>query len=557
MAIPPFCDQLGYMEKNRTSLYVLDWNEPWPGVFDRAAFREGLLREVLPPYLYQRRWFGGKSSTLKQVIFDHIVRVNIPGRETFFLVLEVLFAENFVQHYFVPLTIATDSELPEGAVPLARLSGTQGEALLVDALFIEDFRSWLFHAIDQEQQYPFDHGMLRFSHGSHLEEGLFSGKVDSRLLGADQSNTSIIYGEKYFLKVFRRLFRDANPDLEMVYFLTEETGYGNTPSYVGKLYLDFPGMFEVSLGLMQEKLDNEGDAWKWMLNHTHRLVRQNEGLAAVRKDAASRSFFKGFAPAELSTETRSFLGEELIRDVQLLARRTAEMHIALSSTFERTSFNPVPYNSDYTVWLKNRLMFQFDNRYSLVEKNLYKLQGLARRYALQFLEKKPLIINTFLGFDENKLTGRRIRIHGDYHLGQVLRRDGDFYIIDFEGEPESTIRDRKVKQSPLKDVAGMFRSFHYALYAAIFLGEPVEGGEEVWSMHAEPVYELLCGIFLHTYYELAFHHSLAIGYLPEITYLLKYNLLEKAVYELGYELNGRPDWAIIPLTGIMQLLPKE
>jgi maltose alpha-D-glucosyltransferase/alpha-amylase len=172
------------------------------------------------------------------------------------------------------------------------------------------------------------------------------------------------------------------------------------------------------------------------------------------------------------------------------------------------------------------------------------------------LDKKNSIRKRFTRFDWTKLKGERIRVHGDYHLGQILVKDDDFFILDFEGEPESTIRDRKVKQPPLKDVAGLFRSFHYAIYATIF------NNKEQLSLHSqdqlfkagEILYSYITGIFLGTYVTETQNANLNLGYNQERIFILKYCLLEKAVYELGYELNSRPEWAIIPLKGISNII---
>ena len=161
----------------------------------------------------------------------------------------------------------------------------------------------------------------------------------------------------------------------------------------------------------------------------------------------------------------------------------------------------------------------------------------------------------FVDFDWTKLKGERIRVHGDYHLGQILVKEDDFYILDFEGEPESTIRDRKVKQPPLKDVAGLFRSFHYAIYATIFNNEEHYPQERDELFRAgELLYRYIIGLFLGTYTHYVQEANLNIGYNQERIFLLKYSLLEKAVYELGYELNSRPKWAVIPLKGISNII---
>ena len=232
------------------------------------------------------------------------------------------------------------------------------------------------------------------------------------------------------------------------------------------------------------------------------------------------------------------------------------MHIALGSEFEETAFTPAHYNGDYTVWLKNKMLYQFQNRLNIVENNIHKLEGLALTLANEFLDKKNSIRKRFVAFDWTKLKGERIRVHGDYHLGQVLVKDNDFFILDFEGEPESTIRDRKVKQPPLKDVAGLFRSFHYAIYATVFNNseQHYKATQESLFHASEILYRYITGIFLGTYVTETQNANLNLGYNQERIFILKYCLLEKAVYELGYELNSRPQWAVIPLKGISNII---
>jgi trehalose synthase-fused probable maltokinase len=201
------------------------------------------------------------------------------------------------------------------------------------------------------------------------------------------------------------------------------------------------------------------------------------------------------------------------------------------------------------------LLYQFQNRLNTIENSMHKLDGLALELANEFLEKKNIIRKRFVDFDWTKLKGERIRVHGDYHLGQVLVKDDDFYILDFEGEPESTIRDRKVKQPPLKDIAGLFRSFHYAIYATIFNNtESYKQEQEHLFEAGEVLYQYLKNVFLGTYVSKVQEANLNIGYNQERIFLLKYAMLEKAVYELGYELNSRPRWAVIPLKGISNII---
>ena len=372
----------------------------------------------------------------------------------------------------------------------------------------------------------------------------------------DQSNTSVQYNDKFFFKVYRRLFRDANPDLELTKFLSDECEFKNSPKYGGSISWVKNQYATLSIGIMQEKIDNIGEAWNHTLDMMKGYFERIEATDISVKDIQSVEDFAFISPDDLKSDFRLLISDDVLIKVEQMALRVAQMHVALFSNKIATKFNPIGFNGDYTVWLKNRIIYQVNARFILVEENLNKLKDLGKEYAEMFVSNREEITTQFLAFEENRLNSSRIRIHGDLHLGQILMtEDDDFYIIDYEGEPESTIRDRKVKQTPLKDVAGMLRSFHYAVYATIFdENNKYSLSQEKLFEAGEKYYRALIGVFLNKYVETAMDDNLDIGYASEIRYLLKYHLLEKAVYEIGYELKARPDWVIIPLTGIKQIL---
>jgi maltose alpha-D-glucosyltransferase/alpha-amylase len=377
----------------------------------------------------------------------------------------------------------------------------------------------------------------------------------SRFMGLEQSNTSIVYNEKYVLKFFRRIYSDKNPDYEMSRFLSDKKDFKNTPSYLGSINVVDSDNEYITIGLMQELVPNEGDAWEYMQKELHKVFSNLEYKNINIDELPTIDLFFRLNIHDVPPRIIDWVGLNVFLKVQMLAKRTAEMHIALGSEFEDTAFTPTHFNGDYTVWLKNRMLYQFQNRLNTIENNLHKLDGLALELAHEFLDKKNIIRKRFVSFDWTKLKGERIRVHGDYHLGQVLVKDNDFYILDFEGEPESTIRDRKVKQPPLKDVAGMFRSFHYAIYSTIFNNQDnYKHTQEELFKSGELLYRYLIGVFLEMYTTEVQKANLNIGYEQECIFLLKYSLLEKAVYELGYELNSRPRWAVIPLKGISNII---
>lgn len=526
-----------------------NFNNTWEELLENKEFIKVFLSDVLENYIIKQRWYGGKASKLKYIELAEYFRIKQHEEVYYGLILEVNFTEAFYQHYFLPIAFVSDKSFAQDDRILP-ISIQNQEGFIIDAINLEAFRKVVFERI--LTALPKDKTRVRY----HRSE-LFTGCAyeSSRYMGFEQSNTSIIYNEKYVLKFFRRIYADRNPDYEMSRFLSDKKDFKNTPAYLGSIQIKDSDNTNITIGLMQEMVENEGDAWDYMLKEFHKVFQNLETKNIDISRLPHTEDFGRLEIRQIPAQIIDWVGLNVFTKIQTLAKRTAEMHIALGSEFEDTAFTPTHFNGDYTVWLKNRLLHQFQNRLNTIENSLHKLDGLALELANEFLEKKNIIRKRFVDFDWTKLKGERIRVHGDYHLGQVLVKDNDFYILDFEGEPESTIRDRKVKQPPLKDIAGLFRSFHYAIYATIFNNaDAYKHGQELLFEAGEILYTYLNSVFLGTYVEKIQAANLNIGYSQERIFLLKYAMLEKAVYELGYELNSRPRWAVIPLKGISNII---
>jgi len=526
-----------------------NFNEKWEELLESEAFIKVFLSDVLENYIVKQRWYGGKASKLKYIELAEYFRIQKDGEVYYGLILEVNFVEAFYQHYFLPIAFVSDESFAQDDRILP-ISIQNQEGFIIDAINLEAFRKVVFERI--LTALPKDKTRVRYHKSDLFRDCKYE---SSRYMGLEQSNTSIVYNEKYVLKFFRRIYADRNPDYEMSRFLSEKKDFKNTPVYLGSIQIKDSDNTNITIGLMQEMVENQGDAWEYMLTEFHKVFSNLELKKIDISKLPQTEDFGRLEIRDVPAQIIDWVGLNIFNKIQTLAKRTAEMHIALGSEFEDTSFTPTHFNGDYEVWLKNRLLYQFQNRLNTIENNLHKLDGLALELANEFLEKKNLIRKRFVDFDWTKLKGERIRVHGDYHLGQVLVKDDDFYILDFEGEPESTIRDRKVKQPPLKDIAGLFRSFHYAIYATIFNNaEAYKQDQEHLFEAGEILYQYLKSVFLGTYILKIQEANLNIGYSQERIFLLKYAMLEKAVYELGYELNSRPKWAVIPLKGISNII---
>ena len=507
------------------------------------------LSDVLENYIQKQRWYGGKSNKLKYIELSDSFRIQKNKEVYFGLILEVNFEEAFYHHYFLPIAFVSNNNIElENKILEIELEGKSG--FIVDAIHEEPFRKVVYERICEAL--PLDKTPVQYHKSLDFNYPLYE---SSKFLNLEQSNTSIIYNDHFILKFFRRIYADKNPDYEMNRFLSHTKEFKHTPKYLGSVNIVDSEDTNITIALMQELVPNNGDAWQYFLKELHNIFLLIDKKDINLKELPNIELFKRSSIDQLPNKIIDWVGLNLLEKIKLLAHRTAEMHCTLGSEFTETSFTPSHYNGDYSVWLKNRLTYQFENRLRLTENNLHKLKGYPLELAKEFLENKNAIRKRIVSFDWTKLKGERIRIHGDYHLGQILVQNDGFCILDFEGEPESTIRDRKVKQPPLKDIAGLFRSFHYAIYSTIFNNqEAYLKDKEVLFEYGELLYKYFISVFLETYRDVTQKANLSIGYTNERVYLLKYCLLEKAIYELGYELNSRPDWTIIPLKGIANIM---
>jgi maltose alpha-D-glucosyltransferase/alpha-amylase len=385
--------------------------------------------------------------------------------------------------------------------------------------------------------------------------------------GGEQSNTSAMFDDKFILKLFRRVTPGVNPDLEIGRQLTEHQDLSIVPAVAGALeYREDSGRL-FTLGVLHQLIPNVGDAWKFTLDELNRYFERvqstdihefdshaAEGVPAARSLAADvrRS------PFELSPEDPPPLAQHMIGGflslAETLGRRVGELHVALANA-GGTAFAPEPFTRLYQRSLYQSMRGQARNTFEMLRAQRGRLSDENRERVEHLLGCERSLYSKFGELTHGLIEAQRIRCHGDLHLGQVLYTGTDFVIIDFEGEPERAVSERRIKASPLKDVAGMLRSFHYAAHAALrgqshaFIMQhpdvPIEEWASYWSVWVS-------ASFLRSYLEAAEPGRFLPTNRRELETLLRAYLLEKTLYELRYELNNRPDWVSIPLEGLSQ-----
>ena len=384
------------------------------------------------------------------------------------------------------------------------------------------------------------------------------GALAHSVLRAEQTNTSLTYADRFIAKLIRHPEEGTNPDLEVGRFLTEKAGFPHTPPVAGAIEFRRDGTESMTLAILQGYVVNHGDAWRYTLDA---LGRYFERMLGKRQEMPSPPL-PAASPLELAAASPPPHVPRLIgsflQSAQLLGNRTAELHLALASRQDDPDFAPEPFTTLYQRSLYQSIRSMAGQNLQLLRKGLSRLEGATRKQAERILEREGEISIRLRALLSRKIEALRIRIHGDYHLGQVLFTGKDFIIIDFEGEPARSLSARRLKRSALVDVAGMLRSFDYAARAVLL------GHAEAAPIRKEDREALLpwatfwtrwvSAAFLRSYLETAAAAPLLPRDREKLATLLNTYLLEKALYEIGYELQSRPEWLPVPLDGIERLL---
>jgi len=384
-------------------------------------------------------------------------------------------------------------------------------------------------------------------------------RMISRVGSAEQSNTSIIYGRELILKLFRRLQPGENPDVEIGRFLTEIARFPHIPPFLGEISITPANGEKTTVAMLQGLVENHGDGWAWFLEQLA-LVFEKVPVSAPPVETGAPSFLRAPEPMPQQAEAAG----PLLEAARLLGKRTAEMHLALSSHTDNPGFSPEPFTAEDLSADAERIEAQLRSTLEALRPQLANLDEATADSAALLLSRRVELLGRARSIADEKAAGLRIRIHGDFHLGQTLRtgRDGepaDFVLLDFEGEPARSLAERRRKQSPLKDVAGMIRSFSYATHAALdrYLERSGEGSQaaasESLGAWARWLENAASAGFLASYRETIAINPALLPPVDQAQALFEAYLLEKALYELLYELNNRPAWLRIPISGILSL----
>ncbi len=505
----------------------------------RSTGKAPLETSILPSYLAKRRWFAAKDQTLKSVRLA--VAAQLPGtkREIVLAEIETETARGTTR-WQLPLTIFWEDEpavaLP-GQLALARARRGRRVGLLTDGFAVPEFAHAMAGALAVGATIATADGEIRFEATPGRSDALqLPADADVMWLSAEQSNSSLILGDKVMLKIFRRVSGGEHPEAEMGKHLTNQ-GFANVPPQLGEVVRVAGDGLRHSLAVAQGFIRNQGDAWSWTLNHLERAL---DDLGA----RAANTQGDGTAQAQAD----NIADYEAIAAV--IGRRLGEMHQILARPSDNPDFAPVEASEkDAESWAQ-RATLLVEEALDVLDHQQSWTQDRDRERAATLVGQKAALTSAIRELARHGVGSRMTRIHGDFHLGQVLVASGDAYLIDFEGEPSRPLAERRAKASPLRDVAGLLRSFDYA--AAALINRKALGATLVTDAQRDEMLlrfrEDASTAFLGAYWQ-----ATGSSVEPSETALLDLFLVEKAAYEVLYEAANRPAWLSVPLGGLAAL----
>ncbi len=532
--------------------------DSWDRLLDGPAAER--FERALTRWLPQRRWFGGKAKDILAVQIVEAIPFAVDGERMYLGMLRVSYTDGDPDTYFLSLAYAdgdeAETQIAKGnAIARVRVRGSESEGLVYDAVTSESFCRELLSTLPRRRRLRGLEGTIVTTALKALRDALKEPEeLGPEPLGLEQSNSSIAYGSRFVMKLFRRLDDGTSPELEVGRFLTTRTSFQHMPAVVGSVEYRRPDREPLTIGVLHAFVANEGDAWRYTLDAVDQffehVLAERDGLK-VPGDRPEPVVCEepGVPPATVAELVGGYL-----ESARLLGQRTAELHLALGSRVDDPSFAPEPFTALYQQSLYQSLRSKAQQSLTLLAKRARSLPPEAREAADAVLAVGEAVMARLRAVTQRQLTGMRIRCHGDYHLGQVLHTGRDFVILDFEGEPARSLGERRLKRSPLIDVAGMVRSFDYAAASALIDGRVRPEDIDVLTPWAREWRYWVSRSFLDAYRELVSASSLLPRRVEDLRLLLECYLLEKALYEVSYELNHRPAWTRIPLRGIRDLL---
>jgi maltose alpha-D-glucosyltransferase / alpha-amylase len=524
----------------------------WESIFD-GGLKTIIERQALVPFLQRQRWFGAKARSIASVRFVDWTLLRNGPTPAFLTIVEADFHDGGRDRYLLPLSTANGAETDvlgheHSSAAVARITGAR-KGVVFDGLFDDDLCERLLAILQEQREVAMRAGRLR---GSPRQVPPGPEPIRPVTRAADHSNSSVLFNKRFIMKLFRRIEAGPHPDIEVNEFLAAHA-FTRVPPFGGHLSYVQGSQADTSLAMLQVYTYNQGNGWQVTIEELGRYFERATTLPPLRN---VDDLLTGETVVEPGGPAPDFIGAigTHLRLAEVLGRRTGELHVRLADAAGNPAFEPEPYSAADLRGEGAAMRAHAEDQLALLDQSLQRLDDRRQELARNLLARREELLRLFDDIPQLSDAGLRIRCHGDYHLGQVLVTEADIVIIDFEGEPSRPLAARRAKSSPLRDVAGMLQSLRYAVLTALGAATLTRPEDVERLAPWAQLWETWVGRTYLRAYIVATEHA---RFLPDdhdsLERLLSVFVLDKAFYELGYELNNRPDWIHIPLASLLRL----
>lgn len=542
------------VDKN-APLPVLRMSE-WSDLMEPTGIRE-LEKRILPDYLPKTKWFGGRGRDIYRVTITRKATVPLSKSNAYLLLAEVTYQSDLPETYQVGISFVTGDNAAKLAhncpnAVMAHVIVGEDKGLLCDALYTHEVQQLLFHHIASEEQVTVEKGRLQFLCTPTIENYVHDAlEIKSKIHASTEANTSINYDSRYLLKVYRKVDQGAHPDLELTRYLTEKAQFEYVPPYMGGIVWNDErgGML---LGLLQVMVENHGDGYGYfqerLRNYIERILARDR--STLHPELRAGRLASPAAFEELPEEVQVLLGGPAAEQSRLLGIRTGQMHLALSKATYPADMVAEEFSLHYQRSLYSSMQSLVRAAFQEVQRQLSNLDGEVRELAISLLKKRDQLLALLRRIYDKKLDVTKIRIHGNYHLGQILLTGKDIAVKDFSGDPWRTLSERRIKRSPFRDIAAMVGSYYYAAYEGLKDQPTLAAFAPYWAYHQS-------GFFMKAYIETVEDASFIPDNLRELELMVHTYLIQRAMINLAYDIVHQPAKAIVPLTLTKMILEEE
>jgi maltose alpha-D-glucosyltransferase/alpha-amylase len=535
--------------------------QSWEEV-DTPAFMEILEADIFPAYLQRSDWFMENGRKIHNTRIIDRLKMPVNGHEGYLIILEVNYESGLPNLYQLGLTFSERSELyrsgaplPNGIIAQTMLDGVSG--FIYDGLFDADLQKQLLFGVAANKKVRSAKGQIRFQGDPALAKYAKKTKEirPRNLLSKYHNNISVLFNNDYYLKLYRKLDRSVNSDLEMTRYLSEKKSFEHIPSLAGSIELSL-NKDAIVLGMAQKAVEHHTDAWNYLVDDLRRYYEEIQSCAGLEETTLKGSLADPLTYEDIPDEDmKMFIGPVTAERVRLLGKRVAKMHLALLGDDSDAEFSPEAFSLHYQRSLFSSFQSVVRKAYQTLGKRQKDLPEHLQEAVEQVLPIKRDVLTTLKQIYKNKIDIVKIRIHGDLHLGQVLFTGRDFVFVDFEGDPSLRYSERRLKRAALEDVAEMIRSFHHVAYEGLLNNNNLRKEEkEAMRPWAEKWYHYMSQIFMQAYVRRAESDLLVPASKEDLEKIMDVFLLERMMMELERELQAPYRRLVVPLSGILGIM---